>query len=92
MSGRDEDTDAYDERWGADPEDPQACDLDNEDDEDETPTTPCPACGREIPDFVDRCPYCGDWVVQGSGGGGRKGWVVVAAILALAAFIAWIVW
>lgn len=90
MSARYDQTDANDDWDGddIDPEGPQECDLVEEDDE-ETPTVPCPACHRPIPDFVDRCPYCGDWVVQSAGRSQRSTWIVIAAVLALAAFLAW---
>jgi len=75
-----------------DPEGPQECDLAKDDDDDETPTVPCPSCRRPIPDFADRCPYCGEWVVQGAGASGsRRPWLIIAALLALAAFVAWYV-
>jgi DNA-directed RNA polymerase subunit RPC12/RpoP len=66
---------------------PQARDLTDED-ADETPTVPCPHCGREIPDFADRCPYCGDWIVQSSGPPAHRTlwftlFVVVAILLIL---------
>lgn len=50
------DDDAYDF------EGPEDADLE---DDDETVTVPCPHCGEPIPELADRCPYCGDWVVQG---------------------------
>jgi hypothetical protein len=79
------------DEWDDDPEGPQACDL-TDDDDDETPTVPCPQCRRPIPDFVDRCPYCGNWVVQSAGtAGSSRPWLVIAALLALAAFVAWYV-
>ncbi len=92
MSGRFDDSEPYDEEWGAvDPEGPQECDLIDED-EDETPTVPCPRCRREIPDFADQCPYCGDWVVQGAGAPTRrKPWFWLTVILVLAAFVLWYV-
>lgn len=80
----------YDEAWDEDdPDAPQARDIDGEND-DETPTTPCPSCRRPVPDFADRCPYCGDWIVQGSGTPARRSaWFIIALLVALAAFAAW---
>ena len=84
----------YDEpdhnEWQDDPEGPQACDL-TDDDEDETPTVPCPGCQRPIPDFADRCPYCGDWVVQRAGTNGLRPWLIVVAVVLIVAFLAWVV-
>lgn len=77
--------DEYNE-FEEDPEGPQAQDL--VDDDEETPTEPCPSCGTPVPELVDRCPYCGDWIVSGSGRAGRRPtWLIVAAILALIGFI-----
>lgn len=76
------------EDWEADDDEPQPEDLD---DEDETPTVPCPSCRRAIPDFADRCPYCGDWVVQSSGAPARRNpWFVVAVIAVVVAFLYWL--
>ena len=70
-----------------DPEGPQAGDLD---DEEETPTVPCPSCGEEIPDFADRCPYCGDWVVQGGGRSARSLLFIAVAVLLIVALLFWL--
>lgn len=64
-----------------DPEGPQARDLNRDDDE--TATVPCPHCRRPVPDFVDRCPYCGDWIVQSSGAPRRNLALIVLVTLAL---------
>lgn len=59
-----------------------------DDEDEETPTVPCPHCQRAIPDFADRCPYCGDWVVQGGvTTTSHKPWIIIAAILALVGFL-----
>jgi hypothetical protein len=76
------------EDWDDDPDAPQARDLvGQDDDDDETPTFPCPSCRAPIPEFADRCPYCGDWVVQGGRLPGRAKWIILAAILALLGFL-----
>jgi hypothetical protein len=77
----------YDD-WEDDPEAPQERDLVGQDeDDDETPTVPCPSCHAPIPEFADRCPYCGDWVVQGGQPPGRAKWFILVAILLLLAFL-----
>jgi hypothetical protein len=78
--------DAYNE-WEEDPEGPQACDLTDED-EDETPTVPCPACGELVPDFVDRCPYCGQWIMPLEHASRTRSPLFIAVVLiALASFV-----
>jgi hypothetical protein len=81
----------FETEWdGDDPEGPQDCDL-QPDEGDDTPTVPCPSCHEDIPDSADRCPYCGDWVVQTSGEPVRKNpWFLVAALVGLAIVLAWI--
>ncbi len=73
-----------------DPEGPQACDLDGPDAE--TVTVPCPNCEAEIPDSADRCPYCGDWVVQGGVArlGPRGVFLVIVAVLLIVALLYWV--
>ena len=87
------DPDEFDaESWDAgDPDGPQARDISNGDD-DETPTVPCPSCRRPVPDFAEKCPYCGDWIVPSAGRPARHStWFAAAALIALLAFVAWYV-
>jgi len=81
----------FDETWDDDAEDPQDCDFDEEGEE--TPTVPCPSCGAEIPDFADRCPYCGDWVIQGGNTSPKRGvpWVVIVVLLVIALILSLVV-
>jgi|YNPNPStandDraft_1061719.scaffolds.fasta_scaffold274715_2 hypothetical protein len=79
------------EDWGDEADEPQERDLVDED-EDETPTVPCPSCRRPVPDFADKCPYCGDWIVQSSGEPARRNaWFVVLVVLVVLTFVAWYV-
>ncbi len=71
-----------------DPEGPSDEDLADEDD-DETPTVPCPNCSREIPDFVDRCPYCHQFVTQGGGTGRTLLYVIIAVLVIIGLLYAW---
>ncbi len=82
------DDDAY-EAWDDDRDLPQERDL-VDDDDDQTPTVDCPSCGREIAEFADRCPYCGDWVVAGgdtSTAASRRLWPIVVVIILIAGLL-----
>ncbi|HPM22582.1 MAG TPA: hypothetical protein PLP66_01670 [Phycisphaerae bacterium] len=89
MTTRVEPPDDSDHDWDElDPEGPQARDLSRDDDE--TATVPCPHCRRPVPDFVDRCPYCGDWIVQSAGEPRRRHiWLVLCVLLAGALLLLW---
>jgi hypothetical protein len=82
--------DDYDDNWEDDRDAPQGRDL-ADDDEDETPTVPCPSCGREVAEFADRCPHCGDWVVQGGDSRPARRWPLIVVIVIIVAFLLWIV-
>lgn len=62
-----------------------------DDDNDDTVTVPCPECGREIPDFADRCPYCGNWVLQGGAPPRRAWWIVPIVLLVALGVLLWAV-
>ena len=70
-----------------DPEGPQECDLVDQD-SDETPTLPCPNCRQAVPEIVDRCPHCGDWIVPSTAAaGGRSPWLAVFMVLLAAGLL-----
>jgi len=84
-------SDWNEEGWGPDDSDaPRDIDL-IDDDDDETPTVPCPKCRKAIPDFTDRCPYCGNWVVQGAGDRRRSPWLVLMVVVVIICFVVWYV-
>jgi len=92
MPRRTDKTDWDTPEWDEEDRDaPQDADLTDED-ADETPTVPCPHCGREIPDFADRCPYCGDWVVQSSGPTARRSFwfILLVAFVVLLILALWL--
>jgi len=89
MAPRYDDDREYTE-WEDDPEGPQDDDL-TDDEDGETPTVPCTHCRRDIPDFADRCPYCGAWVVQSAGATRPRPWIyVVVAVLLGAILLFWV--
>jgi hypothetical protein len=90
MTSRYDDVDADWEEGEADPEGPQAADLVDEEAQG-IATVPCPQCDRPIPDFADRCPYCGEWVVQGGKPGlsARGVLFIIIAVLVILALLLW---
>jgi hypothetical protein len=82
--------DEYKGDWEDERDLPLEQDMDDED-ADETPTVACPNCGREVADFADRCPHCGDWIVQGgaTGAGRPNVWLIVIAAALIVAFVFW---
>ncbi|MBU0638108.1 MAG: hypothetical protein KKB50_04525 [Planctomycetes bacterium] len=73
-----------------DHEAPQPRDLDDADD-DETPTEPCPNCRREVAEFAEQCPHCGDWITSATRSSSRRSAsFVVIALIVLAAFVWWL--
>lgn len=85
--------DSGDDWRGDDPlddrEGPQECDV--ESDSDDLAVVPCPACRRDVSELADRCPHCGDWIVQdAAAGSARKPLLIVIAILLLIALLLWV--
>ncbi|MFQ5490164.1 MAG: hypothetical protein ACE5GE_05520 [Phycisphaerae bacterium] len=52
----------------------------------------CPACGAMVYEETQQCPQCGDWIVPHAAAARRKSplWIV-AAVLALAGMLFWLV-
>lgn len=92
MSGCYDQSAPHEDAWDADDaEAPQERDLIDEDDG-QTPTVPCPNCQRPIPEFVDRCPYCGDWIVQTTGQSPRRTpWFILVVIVIVLVLLGWYV-
>ena len=55
------------------------------DDEIEDTLAECPKCGASVYDDIEQCPRCGEWITgtEVSGGGGKRVFVVVVAIVLL---------
>lgn len=70
--------------WADDDQvDSDPIDAEGYDDADEDDTLPCPACGRQVYEDADQCPYCGEWIIPLRGRGGLPSWARVAgAVLA----------
>ena len=54
---------------------------------------PCPSCGVEVYEETQRCPHCGEWITPlAASARSRSRLWIIAAILALIAIIAFVVW
>ena len=85
QSSWDDDDDDRDWSSGDDDHDP----VDSDDDD--ASTYPCPACGRQIYEEADACPYCGEYLNFGGTLGFKYPWWVYAgAVLALASMLGWV--
>lgn len=83
----DDDDDETDGAWDDDDSPPG----DDSDDGDE-PTVPCPYCGHDILEDAPRCPSCERYLSLEDSPAPRKPlWVIVTALVCLAAVIWWIV-
>lgn len=55
--------------------------------DDEAETLPCPACGAQIYEQAEQCPYCGHYVTHWSSAlAGRPWWFVLLGVLGAIAF------
>lgn len=90
MPRHDEDDD-YDE--ASLDEDPLPEDQDDDDSlDDEDDTEPCPFCGRPLHHDAAVCPGCGNFVDLRSASARKRPWIYLAALLALLAMFAAVVW
>jgi hypothetical protein len=81
----DEDDD-WETDWDDGPDDDDA-----EADDDDEPTIECPSCRREILEDSPRCPYCEHYLsAEDLASPRRPMWVIVTAIVCLAAVLWWL--
>lgn len=65
----------------------EAPERDNRDD-DELETLPCPACGQQIYEEAEACPYCGEYVTHSTSVlAGKPFWFVALALLGIVSVI-----
>ena len=81
---RGEQADWDDERWEDNGYEPDDAESDQEDE----PTIPCPGCRREIHEESQRCPYCGQYILEEDVSAGRKPWWIILGVL-LALLVIW---
>jgi hypothetical protein len=80
--------DEFDDEEGYAEDDWEAPEPDNRDDDD-VETLPCPACGRQIYEEAEACPYCGEYVTHSTSVfAGKPVWFVALAVLGIVAVIA----
>ena len=80
-----DDDDDWETDWDGGPDDDEA-----EADDDE-PTIECPSCRREILEDSPRCPYCEQYLsAEDHASPRRPMWVIVTAIVCLAAILWWL--
>ena len=77
--------------WDDDAMDEGDWDAGDWDDQDDEATTPCPYCRREIYEDSVRCPHCGEYISEEDSPPSRKPWwIIVGALLCLAAVWVWL--
>ena len=100
MSARPHDQDSLDDEYDDDDDDPEAPDESDQDSRDDPGTVTCPFCGREIVEGSDICAKCWNYIGGGGGGGDDDStptrihprWVIVTAIVLLAALALALIW
>lgn len=66
-------------------------DDDLSEDDDGEPTIPCPYCHREMLEDSPRCPHCERYIsAEDHAGPRRPTWVILTAIVCLAAALWWV--
>jgi predicted nucleic acid-binding Zn ribbon protein len=87
MAGHDEE---HDDEGLRDSEMPDEADVDA-DEEGQTfsvETEPCPYCGKPVYEQAEVCPHCKSFLsIEEGRGAGRPKWMVIAALLVIAAIV-----
>ncbi|MBN1394989.1 MAG: zinc-ribbon domain-containing protein [Pirellulales bacterium] len=59
---------------------------------DDEPTDLCPYCGAEIYEDSVRCPHCGEYISEEDAPpNGKPWWIILGALLCLAAVCIWLI-
>ncbi len=61
-----------------------------EEEDDDGATVPCPYCRRPVYEDAERCPQCGNYLSEEEAPSKRRGWFLLALLLALACVTLWI--
>jgi predicted nucleic acid-binding Zn ribbon protein len=70
-------------------EDPDESDMDSTDEE--SAEIECPYCGEVVPEFVQRCPNCGNYISQEGAPRRRPAWwILIGVIVALIGTLMWL--
>jgi len=71
-----------------DPNEPDLDDADEDDGDEYAETIRCPHCKREVYEGAEQCPKCGEYLTdEESPRTGHPRWVIVTAVVMLAAFL-----
>lgn len=55
-------------------------------------TVTCPHCKSSIYEEAELCPHCGNYISEEDSPRQTPRWVVIGALLALAAALSWVFW
>jgi hypothetical protein len=62
------------------------------DDEGDQLTEPCPHCRKPIYDDAEQCPYCHHYIAPEASYSRKPLWLIIGALVALAAMFSWWKW
>jgi predicted nucleic acid-binding Zn ribbon protein len=72
-------------------DDPEGLDDHDVDDSDSVDTEPCRHCGKQISEYAEVCPYCGNYVSREDAPRRKSPWVVICvAVLLIVIVVCWV--